>query len=178
MILVLINNKNILEFVCCLTCTYVSTTRYFDQSTRSCHQHMFSTVQTWARTFVSYSFSWDKQHQNHHHKYWISNKLSKTIPAVLAAAAWPWWGSPWSSSLSFSPALAHQKVTKNRILYHLNTDLLTDPQTEADKITAAWLYDSIEPSVSELKTAAQLAQEGYLSSVRCMRVRNMNISEI
>ena len=67
---------------------------------------------------------------------------------------------------------------KNRILYHLNTDLLTDPQTEADKIMAAWSYDSHRPSVAELKTAAQLAQEGYLSSVRCMRVRNMNISEI
>ena len=34
------------------------------------------------------------------------------------------------------------------------------------------------PSEDELKTAAQLAQEGYLSSVKYMNILNRNISEI
>ena len=55
-----------------------------------------------------------------------------------------------------------------------------DPQkqTEADNITAAWSRVSHKPSVPELKTAAQLAHEGYLSSVKYLDIRNRNISEI
>ena len=51
-------------------------------------------------------------------------------------------------------------------------------QTEADNIQAAWSRGSHFPSEAELKTAAQLAQEGYLSSVRNLRIVNKNISEI
>ena len=55
-----------------------------------------------------------------------------------------------------------------------------DPQkqTEADNIQAAWSQSSYYPREDELKTAAQLAQEGYLSSVKYMRIRNKNLSEI
>ena len=55
-----------------------------------------------------------------------------------------------------------------------------DPQkqTEADNIQAAWSHTWHFPSVAELKTAAQLAQEGYLSSVKGMRIKNKDISEI
>ena len=34
------------------------------------------------------------------------------------------------------------------------------------------------PSEAELKTAAQLAQEGYMSTVEYMRIMSKNISEI
>ena len=56
----------------------------------------------------------------------------------------------------------------------------TDPQKrkEADKIQAASSHEYYEPSEDELKTAAQLAQEGYLSSLKYMRIKNRNISEI
>ena len=45
-------------------------------------------------------------------------------------------------------------------------------------ITAAWSDDSHIPSEAELKTAAQLSQEGYLSSVKYMDIYMDNISEI
>ena len=66
---------------------------------------------------------------------------------------------------------------------HLNIKLIylfTDPlkRTEADNIQAAWSDLRYEPSEAELKTAAQLAQEGYLSSVKNMQIENKNISEI
>ena len=56
----------------------------------------------------------------------------------------------------------------------------TDPQKrkEADKIWVAGTNRFYEPSLAELKTAAQLAQEGYLSSVEHMRIEDMDISEI
>ena len=50
-------------------------------------------------------------------------------------------------------------------------------RTEADKITAAWSLSHF-PSEAELKTATQLAQEGYLSSVKYMKIVGRNISEI
>ena len=55
-----------------------------------------------------------------------------------------------------------------------------DPQkqTEADNIQTAWSRFTHRPSEAELKTAAQLAREGYLSSVKNMRIENRNISEI
>ena len=64
--------------------------------------------------------------------------------------------------------------------------LFTDPlilklKTEADEIQDAWSGRSFSkdyPSEAELKTAAQLAQEGYLSSVKHMYIMDMNISEI
>ena len=58
--------------------------------------------------------------------------------------------------------------------------LFTDPlkRTEADNIQAAWSDVSHEPYEAELKRAAQLAQEGYLSSVTYMRISNKNLSEI
>ena len=56
-------------------------------------------------------------------------------------------------------------------------------RTEADKITAAWSDFDHESSEAELETAAQLAMEGYLSSVKEMNIVNIienivNISEI
>merc|ERR1712179_552609 len=55
-----------------------------------------------------------------------------------------------------------------------------DPQkqTEADKIQAAWSDWRHTPSEAELKTAAQLAQESYLSSVKNLDISDKNISEI
>ena len=55
-----------------------------------------------------------------------------------------------------------------------------DPQkrTETDNIQAAWANRYYFPSEAELKTAAQLVQEGYLSSVKNMRIVNKDISEI
>ena len=50
-------------------------------------------------------------------------------------------------------------------------------RTEADKITAAWSDFDHESSEAELETAAQLAQEGYLSSVKYMDIYR-NFSEI
>jgi len=61
-----------------------------------------------------------------------------------------------------------------------------DPQkqTEADNIQAAWADIYRVPSedalkrAAELKRAAQLAQEGYLSSVKNIQIVNVDISEI
>ena len=57
---------------------------------------------------------------------------------------------------------------------------LTDPQkqTEAENIQAAWSQDTYTPKLSELKTAAQLAQEGYLTSVKNMKIWRKDLSEI
>ena len=51
-------------------------------------------------------------------------------------------------------------------------------QTEADNIQTAWSHWTNFPSGAELKTAAQLAQEGYLSTVKNMRIYHRDISEI
>ena len=55
-----------------------------------------------------------------------------------------------------------------------------DPQkqTEADNIQAAWSDERHVPSEAELKRAAELAQEGYLSTVKIMKIVNVDISEI
>ena len=55
-----------------------------------------------------------------------------------------------------------------------------DPQkeTEADKIEVNWYRREYKPSEAEVKTAAQLAQEGYLSSVKYMTIVGRDISEI
>ena len=55
-----------------------------------------------------------------------------------------------------------------------------DPQKwdEAENIKSALNYIYHWPSEDELKTAAQLAQEGYLSSVKNLRIEDRNISEI
>ena len=55
-----------------------------------------------------------------------------------------------------------------------------DPQkqTEAYKIQAAWSQWSHFPSEAELKRAAELAQEGYLSSVKFMKIINKRVSKI
>ena len=56
----------------------------------------------------------------------------------------------------------------------------TDPQkrTEADRIQAAWSRPSHGPRKTEVERAALLAQEQYLTSVKCMRIENMDISDI
>ena len=54
----------------------------------------------------------------------------------------------------------------------------TQKQTEADKIQAAWSWLSYQAGYHELKTAAQLAKEGYLSTVKNLWIWNGNISEI
>ena len=55
-----------------------------------------------------------------------------------------------------------------------------DPKkrTEADAISTAWSKESHRPSAAEVQRAAVLAQEGYLTSVKEMDIRNINISEI
>ena len=56
----------------------------------------------------------------------------------------------------------------------------TDPQkkTEADRIQAAWSQESHVPSKTEVERAALLAQEEYLTSVKYLDIRDMNISDI
>merc|ERR1712110_898097 len=51
-------------------------------------------------------------------------------------------------------------------------------ETEVDKIQATWSHRYHMPSEAELKTAAQLAQEGYLSTVEFLRIVDKDISEI
>ena len=51
-------------------------------------------------------------------------------------------------------------------------------QTEADNIQAAWSLFSHYPSRDELKAAAQLAQDDYLSSVKNMWIEDKDLSEI
>ena len=55
-----------------------------------------------------------------------------------------------------------------------------DPQWTpvADAISSAWSKESHRPSAAEVQTAAVLAQEGYLTSVKEMDIRNINISYI
>merc|ERR1711976_73394 len=55
-----------------------------------------------------------------------------------------------------------------------------DPQkqSEADNIQAAWSDERHVPSEDELKTAAELAQEGYLSTLKYIQIVNVDISEI
>ena len=56
-----------------------------------------------------------------------------------------------------------------------------DPQqkrTEADRIQAAWADSDYQLTVAEVRSAALLAQEGHLTKVRCMIIRNMDISDI
>ena len=54
-----------------------------------------------------------------------------------------------------------------------------DPQkrTDADNIQADWSDEWHEPSEAELKTAAQLAHEGYMSSVKNINIVNVDISD-
>ena len=56
----------------------------------------------------------------------------------------------------------------------------TDPQNriEADKIQADWSQPSHRQSEAEIKRAALLAWEGHLTSVECMEIRNMSITDI
>ena len=56
----------------------------------------------------------------------------------------------------------------------------TDPQkkTEAAKIQATWSQWSHKPSEAEIKRAALLAWEGYLTSVEYLEIRNKSISDI
>ena len=56
--------------------------------------------------------------------------------------------------------------------------IVKNKKSYADNIQAAWSQSSHKPSEAELKTAAQLAQEGYLSSVKYLRISHNNISEI
>ena len=51
---------------------------------------------------------------------------------------------------------------------------LSDPQkmTDADKIRSAWSEPAYQPSAVEVKTAALLALEGYINSVKNMRIMN------
>ena len=51
-------------------------------------------------------------------------------------------------------------------------------QSAADKIQSAWSQGSHEPSVEEVRSAALLAWEGYLTSVKYMDIRNIDISDI
>ena len=55
----------------------------------------------------------------------------------------------------------------------------TDPQkrNEAERIYVAWSQPHC-PSKTEVETAAVLAQEEYLTSVKCMKIMNMDISDI
>ena len=55
-----------------------------------------------------------------------------------------------------------------------------DPQkvTEAARISSSWLGWSHKPSVTEVRRAALLAWEDYLTSVKCMDIRNMDLSDI
>ena len=59
-------------------------------------------------------------------------------------------------------------------------DVLTDPkQTEADNIQAAWSTFNTYLRKDDLKNAAQLAQEGYLSTLKFMQMfPYQDISEI
>ena len=56
---------------------------------------------------------------------------------------------------------------------------LSDPQkkTDADKIQADWSL-SHSPSEAEVKRAALLASEGYLTSLKCMEIGDINITDI
>ena len=60
------------------------------------------------------------------------------------------------------------------------TNLLVDPNRmiKADKIKEEWRQITHKPSVPEVKQAAELAWEGYLTSVECMNIGNMDITEI
>jgi len=59
-------------------------------------------------------------------------------------------------------------------------NLLSDPKKrfEADRIKEEWRQITHKPIVSEVKQAAQLACEGYLTSVEYMNIGNMNITKI
>jgi len=59
-------------------------------------------------------------------------------------------------------------------------NLLIDPKKmiEADKIKEEWKLITHKPILSEVKQAALLAWEGYLTSLECMNIRNMDITEI
>jgi len=59
-------------------------------------------------------------------------------------------------------------------------DLLSDPKKrfEADKIKEEWRQITHRPTLSEVKQAALLAWEGYLTSLEFMNIRNMDITEI
>ena len=63
-----------------------------------------------------------------------------------------------------------------RVIFLISAD--SQKQAEADNITAILSQDWHFPSEAELKTAAQLAQEGYMSTVEHMRIMSKNISEI
>ena len=51
-------------------------------------------------------------------------------------------------------------------------------QSAADKIQSAWSQSSHAPSVEEVRSAALLAWEGYLTSVKNMYINNIDISDI
>lgn len=51
-------------------------------------------------------------------------------------------------------------------------------RSEADKIQEDWSQVSHSPSVAEVSNAALLAWQGYLPTVRCMRIENMDTSNI
>ena len=66
------------------------------------------------------------------------------------------------------------------LVYNFPVFISADPQkqTEADRIKAAWSQSSQFPSVAEVRSAALLAQEGYLTSVKRMYIGHMDISDI
>lgn len=51
-------------------------------------------------------------------------------------------------------------------------------QSAADKIQSAWSQRSHAPSVEEVRSAALLAWEGYLTSVKNMNITHIDISDI
>ena len=56
--------------------------------------------------------------------------------------------------------------------------ILLDPQSDAEKIQDVWTNMRHEPSISEVRTAALLAWEGYLTSIKYMSLVNLDISDI
>ena len=47
--------------------------------------------------------------------------------------------------------------------------------SEADQISSSWSQSSHEPSVTEVRRAALLAWEDYLTSVKRMVIKNMDL---
>merc|ERR1712137_214850 len=53
-----------------------------------------------------------------------------------------------------------------------------EEKTEAEKIHADWSQSSHTPTIAEVKTAALLAWAGYITSLKKMIMKNMDISGI